>query len=224
MARGAGAQTPPRALSGTRRYVCTATVIGSKSHSPWPPVRDSERARTLPEREAQLAKLLANRESFLELERLARSEAEQDFSPDESKHTFRTNVEALFFLSRAAAVKMKPGPVILNTASIQADDPSPELLACASTKAAITNFTLGLAQLLGKEGIRVNAVAPGPVWTPLIPATMSAEKVAQFGANTPLGRPAQPAEFARAYVFLASDVASNITGAVLPVMGGRTML
>jgi NAD(P)-dependent dehydrogenase (short-subunit alcohol dehydrogenase family) len=148
----------------------------------------------------------------------------QDFSPDEIKHTFRTNIEAMFFLSRVAAPKMKPGAVILNTASIQADDPSPELLAYASTKAAIANFTSGLAQLLGKDGIRVNAVAPGPVWTPLIPSTMSAEKASQFGANTPLGRPAQPAELAPAYVFLASDAASYITGAVLPVTGGRAML
>jgi NAD(P)-dependent dehydrogenase (short-subunit alcohol dehydrogenase family) len=119
---------------------------------------------------------------------------------------------------------MKPGAVILNTASIQADDPSPELLAYASTKAAIANFTSGLAQLLAKDGIRVNAVAPGPVWTPLIPSTMSAEKTSQFGANTPLGRPAQPAELAAAYVFLASDAASYITGAILPVTGGRAML
>jgi NAD(P)-dependent dehydrogenase (short-subunit alcohol dehydrogenase family) len=148
----------------------------------------------------------------------------QDFSPDEIKHTFRTNIEAMFFLARLAAPQMKPGAVILNTASIQADDPSPELLVYAATKAAIANFTSGLAQLLGKDGIRVNAVAPGPVWTPLIPSTMSAEKASQFGANTPLGRPAQPAELAPAYVFLASDAASYITGAILPVTGGRPML
>jgi hypothetical protein len=148
----------------------------------------------------------------------------EDFSPEEIKHTFRTNIEAMFFLSRVAARAMQPGAVILNTASIQADQPSPGLLAYASTKAAIVNFTSGLAQLLAKDGIRVNAVAPGPVWTPLIPSTMSADKVAQFGANTPLGRPAQPAELAPAYVFLASDAASYITGAVLPVTGGRAML
>jgi hypothetical protein len=147
-----------------------------------------------------------------------------DFSPEEIERTFRTNIEAMFFLARVAAPKMKPGAVILNTASIQADDPSPGLLAYASTKAAIANFTSGLAQLVAKDGIRVNAVAPGPVWTPLIPSTMSADKVAQFGANTPLGRPAQPAELAPAYVFLASDAASYITGAVLPVTGGRPML
>jgi NAD(P)-dependent dehydrogenase (short-subunit alcohol dehydrogenase family) len=148
----------------------------------------------------------------------------EDFSVEEIKYTFRTNIEAMFFLSRLATPKMKPGGVILYTASIQADDPSPQLLAYASTKAAIANFTSGLAQLVAKDGIRVNAVAPGPVWTPLIPSTMSAEKAAQFGANTPLGRPAQPAELAPAYVFLASDAASYITGAVLPVTGGRPML
>jgi NAD(P)-dependent dehydrogenase (short-subunit alcohol dehydrogenase family) len=148
----------------------------------------------------------------------------EDFEPDEVRRTFRTNIEAMFFLSRAAARCMKPGAVILNTASIQADAPSPGLLAYASTKAAIANFTAGLAQLVAKDGIRVNAVAPGPVWTPLIPSTMSAEKTAKFGENTPLGRPAQPAELAPAYVFLASDAASYITGAVLPVTGGRPML
>jgi NAD(P)-dependent dehydrogenase (short-subunit alcohol dehydrogenase family) len=98
------------------------------------------------------------------------------------------------------------------------------LLAYASSKAAIANFTANLAQLLAKEGIRVNAVAPGPVWTPLIPATMPAEKVAQFGASTPLGRPGQPAEIAPAYIFLASEAASYIVGAVLPVTGGKPML
>jgi NAD(P)-dependent dehydrogenase (short-subunit alcohol dehydrogenase family) len=148
----------------------------------------------------------------------------EDFTPEEVQQTFRTNIESMFFLSRAAAPHMKPGSSIINTASIQADDPSPQLLAYAATKAAIANFTAGLAQLLGKEGIRVNAVAPGPVWTPLIPSTMPAEKAAQFGANTPLGRPAQPRELAPAYVFLASDEASYITGAVLAVTGGRPIL
>jgi NAD(P)-dependent dehydrogenase (short-subunit alcohol dehydrogenase family) len=148
----------------------------------------------------------------------------EDFTADEIKTTFRTNIESMFFLSKAAAAHMKPGSSIINTSSIQSDDPSPQLLAYATTKGAIANFTAGLAQLLAREGIRVNSVAPGPVWTPLIPSTMKQEKVAQFGANTPLGRPAQPAELAPAYVFLASDQASYITGAVLPVTGGRPML
>ena len=148
----------------------------------------------------------------------------QDLSGEEVRHTFSTNVESMFYLSKAAAAKMTPGGAIVNTASIQADSPSPELLTYAATKGAITNFTAALAELLAKQGIRVNAVAPGPIWTPLIPSTLPAEKAANFGANTPLGRPGQPAEVAPAYVFLASDAASYITGAVLPVTGGRPML
>lgn len=151
-------------------------------------------------------------------------ESVDELSADEVGRTFRTNIESMFFLSKAAALHMKPGSSILNTSSIQADTPSPQLLAYASTKAAIANFTANLAQLLAKEGIRVNGVAPGPVWTPLIPATMPTDKVAQFGANTPLGRPGQPAEIAPAYVFLASEAASYIAGAVLPVTGGKPML
>ena len=148
----------------------------------------------------------------------------QDLSADEVRHTFGTNIESMFYLSKAAAAHMGPGGAIVNTASIQADSPSPELLAYAATKGAITNYTSALAQLLAKQGIRVNAVAPGPIWTPLIPSTMPAEKAANFGANTPLGRPGQPAELAPAYVFLASEAATYITGAVLPVTGGRPML
>ena len=148
----------------------------------------------------------------------------EEFSPEEVQRTFRTNIESMFFLTSAATPRMRPGSSIINTTSIQSNDPSPELLAYAATKAAIANFTVGLAQSLGEKGIRVNAVAPGPVWTPLIPSTMPVEKVAKFGANTALGRPAQPAELAPAYVFLASDAASYISGAILPVTGGRPML
>jgi NAD(P)-dependent dehydrogenase (short-subunit alcohol dehydrogenase family) len=147
-----------------------------------------------------------------------------DFSTEEIDHTFRTNIQAMFYLAKAAAAKMKPGASIINTASIQADHPSPTLLAYATTKGAIANFTAGLAQLLGPEGIRVNSVAPGPVWTPLIPSTMPAEKAAKFGGDTPLGRPAQPAELAPAYVFLASNDATYVAGAVLAVTGGKPML
>ncbi len=130
----------------------------------------------------------------------------------------------MFFLAKAAAAKMKPGSSIINTTSIQADDPSPQLLAYAATKGAIANFTSGLAQLLAPEGIRVNAVAPGPIWTPLIPSTMPVEKAKTFGSNTPLGRPGQPAELAPAYVYLASNEASYTVGAILAVNGGRPML
>jgi NAD(P)-dependent dehydrogenase (short-subunit alcohol dehydrogenase family) len=147
-----------------------------------------------------------------------------DFSAEEIDRTFRTNIQSMFYLAKAAAARMKPGSSIINTASIQADHPSPALLAYATTKGAIANFTAGLAQLVAQDGIRVNAVAPGPVWTPLIPSTMPAEKASKFGADTPLGRPAQPAELAPAYVFLASDDATYISGAVLPVTGGKPML
>jgi NAD(P)-dependent dehydrogenase (short-subunit alcohol dehydrogenase family) len=147
-----------------------------------------------------------------------------DFTLEEIETTFRTNIESMFFLAKAAAREMKPGSSIVNTTSIQADHPSPQLLAYATTKGAIANFTGGLAQLLASKGIRVNAVAPGPVWTPLIPSTMPAEKAAKFGADSPFGRPAQPAELAPAYVFLASDAASYISGAILPVTGGKPFL
>jgi NAD(P)-dependent dehydrogenase (short-subunit alcohol dehydrogenase family) len=147
-----------------------------------------------------------------------------DFSAQEIQRTLRTNLEGMFYLSKAAAAQMKPGGSIINTTSIQADHPSPQLLAYATTKGGIANFTAGLAQLLASEGIRVNAVAPGPVWTPLIPSTMPAEKVSKFGSDSPFGRPAQPGELAPAYVFLASNDATYISGAVLPVTGGKPFL
>jgi len=147
-----------------------------------------------------------------------------DFTAEEIDTTFRTNIQSMFHLAKAAAPHMKAGSSIINTASIQADKPSPSLLAYATTKGAIANFTGGLAQLLAESGIRVNAVAPGPVWTPLIPATMPAEKAANFGKDSPLGRPAQPAELAGAYVFLASNDATYISGAILPVTGGKPFL
>jgi NAD(P)-dependent dehydrogenase (short-subunit alcohol dehydrogenase family) len=145
----------------------------------------------------------------------------EEFSAEEWDTTFRTNIGSMFHLAKAAVPHMKPGGSIINTASIQASDPSPTLLAYAATKGAIVNFTEGLAQLLAEKGIRVNAVAPGPIWTPLIPATMPADKVSNFGKNTPLGRPGQPAELAGAFVLLASDRGSYITAAVIPVTGGR---
>jgi hypothetical protein len=146
----------------------------------------------------------------------------QELSLDELDHTFRTNVFATFLLSQAALKKLPAGGVILNTTSIQAYDPSPQLVVYAATKAAILSMTKSIADLAIKQGVRVNAVAPGPVWTPLIPSTMPAEKVKTFGSNTGFGRPAQPIELAKIFVFLASDDASYVTGEVYGATGGRT--
>lgn len=143
---------------------------------------------------------------------------------DEWDKTFDTNIGAMFRISRAAVKHMKPGGAIVNTTSINADHPNPGLLAYATTKGAIQNFTGGLAQLLAEKGIRVNCVAPGPIWTPLIPSTMPPEKVEKFGQQVPMKRPGQPAELAPAYVMLASDEASYISGATIAVTGGSPII
>ena len=148
----------------------------------------------------------------------------EEISSEEWRRTMRTNLDAMFYLCKAAAPNMLPGSAIINTSSIQSKSPSPELLAYATTKGAISNFTAGLAAMLAEKGIRVNAIAPGPIWTPLIPSTLPAEKVKTFGSDTPLGRVGQPAELASAFVLLASGGASYISGAVLPVTGGKPML
>ena len=144
--------------------------------------------------------------------------------PDgEWEHTFRTNIFAMYYLCKAAWPHLQPGSTIINTASIQAYQPSPTLLPYASTKGAIVTFSKALAQEGAEVGIRVNVVAPGPVWTPLIPATMPEEKAQKFGQDTPLGRPGQPAELAPLFVFLASDESSYITGEVVGVTGGKPL-
>lgn len=148
----------------------------------------------------------------------------EEISSEEWDQTFRTNVHAMFYLCKRAIPQMRPGGSIINTTSINAKNPTPSLLAYAATKGAIANFTAGLAQQVAERGIRVNCVAPGPVWTPLIPSTLPDDHVESFGWNTPLGRPAQPAELAPPYVMLASDESSYITGALIPVTGGRPML
>ncbi|HEX9534654.1 MAG TPA: SDR family oxidoreductase [Stellaceae bacterium] len=148
----------------------------------------------------------------------------EETSEEEWDHTFRTNIYSMFYLSKAAVPHLKSGSAIVNTASINSKSPSLQLLAYATTKGAIANFTAGLGQLLAEKGIRVNCVAPGPIWTPLIPSTMAPDKVEHFGENTPLKRPGQPAELAPAYVLLASDDGSYMSGAMIPVTGGRPML
>ena len=146
-----------------------------------------------------------------------------ELSSEEFDYTFRTNIYATFFLSKAALPHLKEGGSIINTASIQAYEPSPTLLAYAATKGAIVTFTKALAKEAIKKGIRVNAVAPGPIWTPLIASTMPEQKVEQFGQTTPTQRPGQPVEVAPVYVFLASREASYITGEVVGVTGGRPL-
>jgi NAD(P)-dependent dehydrogenase (short-subunit alcohol dehydrogenase family) len=148
----------------------------------------------------------------------------EKITSEEWDRTMRTNLDATFYLCKAAVPVMQPGSAVINTSSIQSKSPTPELLAYATTKGAISNFTAGLAAMLAEKGIRVNAVAPGPIWTPLIPLTLPVEKVENFGSDTPLGRVGQPAELAAAFVLLASDEASYISGAVIPVTGGRPML
>ncbi|MFC7614907.1 SDR family oxidoreductase [Actinokineospora soli] len=145
-----------------------------------------------------------------------------ELATEQMDRVFKTNLYALFWLCRAAVPHMPPGSTIVNSTSIQARQPSPELMDYAATKAAILNATQGLSADLISRGIRVNAVAPGPVWTPLIPATMPEEKVADFGAQTPMGRAAQPAELAPAYVFLASPESGYTTGETLAVTGGSS--
>ena len=150
-------------------------------------------------------------------------ESIEELSSEEFDYTFRTNIYATFFLSKAALPHIKEGGSIINTASIEAYEPNPTLLAYAATKGAIVTFTKALAKEAIKKGIRVNAVAPGPIWTPLIPSTMPEQKVEQFGQTTPTQRPGQPAEVAPVYVFLASRDASYITGEVIGVTGGRPL-
>jgi NAD(P)-dependent dehydrogenase (short-subunit alcohol dehydrogenase family) len=145
----------------------------------------------------------------------------EDISDDEFEETYRVNVFAMFRLCKALLPQMKPGGSISNTGSIQSFDPSASLIAYASSKAAIVSFTRSLAGLAIKQGVRVNAVAPGPVWTPLIPSTLPKKQVKQFGSHTIFGRAAQPAEIAPIFVFLASGQASYVSGEVYGATGGQ---
>lgn len=148
----------------------------------------------------------------------------QDIPDDEWERTFQVNINAIFFLTKAALPHMSPGASIINVTSIQGDQPSPFLLPYSATKAGIHTMTGNMAQMLGDRGIRVNSVAPGPIWTPLIPSTFTEEMVESFGDDTPLGRAGQPAEVAPAFVFLASDEASFVSGANVAVTGGKPII
>ncbi len=148
----------------------------------------------------------------------------EEVSDEEWEYTFATNISAMFYLVKAALPHMAAGSSIIGSSSVNSDSPSPALAPYAATKAAIANFTASLAQMLGDRGIRANSVAPGPIWTPLIPSTMPNEKVQSFGADTPLGRVGQPAELAPVYVLLGSDDGSYISGARVAVTGGRPIL
>ena len=148
----------------------------------------------------------------------------EDISDEEWRYTFATNIDAMFYLTKAALAHMAKGSSIINTASVNSDMPNPELLAYATTKGAIQNFTAGLAQMLAERNIRANVVAPGPVWTPLIPASFPGEKVSNFGKSYPMGRPAQPVELAAAYVMLAEPMSSYVSGATIAVTGGQPII
>jgi NAD(P)-dependent dehydrogenase (short-subunit alcohol dehydrogenase family) len=147
-----------------------------------------------------------------------------DISDEEWQLTFNVNIHAMFYLTKAAVAHMKPGSAIINTASVNSDMPNPTLLAYATTKGAIQNFTGGLAQMLAEKRIRVNAVAPGPIWTPLIPSTMPEDTVKSFGTQTPMKRAGQPAELATAYVMLADPLSSYTSGTTIAVTGGKPFI
>jgi len=184
-------------------------------------IRDEEHARSLPGKVVDAfggLDVLVNNAAY----QMAQTGGLADITTEQLDRVLKTNVYAMFWITQAALPHLGKGASIINTSSIQAFDPSPPLLDYASTKAAIYNFSKGLAQQLAEDGIRVNAVCPGPIWTPLIPATMNAEKVESFGSDTPLGRAGQPAELAPAYVFLASQESSYVTGDRILVTGGRS--
>src|SRR5690606_29170171 len=147
-----------------------------------------------------------------------------DISDDESDKTFATNISATFYLTKAAAPHMPEGSSIINTASINSDTPNPPLPAYATTKGATQNFTAGLPQMRAERGLRAHTVAPRPVWTPLIPASLPSEKVQHFGEQVPMKRPAQPCELAPVYVMLASAESSYVSGATVAVTGGKPIL
>jgi NAD(P)-dependent dehydrogenase (short-subunit alcohol dehydrogenase family) len=185
-------------------------------------IQDSQHCRSIVERAVRdlggvdiLVNNAAHQASFKDI---------GDISDEEWELTFKVNINAMFYLTKAAVPHMRPGSAIINTASINSDTPNPTLLAYATTKGAIQNFTAGLAQLLAEKGIRANAVAPGPIWTPLIPSTLPEDSVANFGKQVPMKRPGQPAELATAFVMLADPLSSYVSGATIAVTGGKPIL
>jgi NAD(P)-dependent dehydrogenase (short-subunit alcohol dehydrogenase family) len=148
----------------------------------------------------------------------------EEISTEEWDRTFRTNIYAQFWLAKFAVPHMQPGSAIVSTMSVNADTPKPKLAPYSATKAAIQNFSGSLAQMLAEKNIRSNAVAPGPIWTPLIPATMPPQQVEQFGTEVPMGRPGQPAELAPVYVFLASPESTYVSGATVAVTGAQPII
>ncbi|GAB2596076.1 oxidoreductase [Paractinoplanes abujensis] len=183
-------------------------------------IRDEEHCKTIVERAvAELGgvDILVNNAAY----QMAQPGGITDITTEQFDRVMKTNLYAMFWLTRAAVPHLGPGATIINTASIQAYQSSAHLLDYATTKGGIVAFTKALAEDLADKGVRVNAVAPGPIWTPLIPATMHPEKVQSFGSDTPLGRPGQPAELAPAYVYFASPESSYTNGEVLGVTGGK---
>jgi NAD(P)-dependent dehydrogenase (short-subunit alcohol dehydrogenase family) len=193
-----------------RRCVAVAGDIGDESHCQSIVTRAVEEFGKLD--------ILVNNAAFQ-----MTHESIREIPSDEFEHTFRTNVFAMFYLCKAALPRMSEGGAIINTASIQAYQPTSSLLGYAATKGAIVTFSKALVEEAMKQGVRVNVVAPGPVWTPLIPSTMPVEQVKTFGQDTPVGRAAQPVELAPVYVFLASPESSYVCGEVLGVTGGKPL-
>jgi NAD(P)-dependent dehydrogenase (short-subunit alcohol dehydrogenase family) len=212
----------PEEESDARETAQLVEKAGRKAVTVPGDVRDEEHCTAIVERavsELGGLDILVNNAAY----QMAQPGGITDISTEQFDRVMKTNLYAMFWLSRAAVPHMEPGSTIINTASIQAYQSKPELLDYATTKAGIVAFTKALGAGLADQGIRVNAVAPGPVWTPLIPATMTPEKVATFGEQTPMGRAGQPAELAPAYVFFASQESSYVTGEVLGVTGGQPL-
>jgi NAD(P)-dependent dehydrogenase (short-subunit alcohol dehydrogenase family) len=195
---------------------------GRKAVSIAADIRDEQTCQQLVEQAVQefgQLDILVNNAAY----QMAQPGGLEDITTEQFDRVLKTNLYGMFWVTKAALKHMSEGGSIINTSSIQAYQPSPELLDYAMTKGAIVNFSKGLGQALAERGIRVNTVAPGPIWTPLIPATMPSEKVESFGSDVPLGRAGQPAELAPAFVFFASQESSYITSQVLGVTGGSPL-